>query len=325
MNLKPINRPADAGYVSEFVVVDFETANERRGSPCSVGYAVVEDMQITDSGAFLIRPPEFRFAGFNVSLHRITPEMCESASPWPDAFERLLAIVNDRMVVAHYAPFDIGVIRDACAATNTQCPELRFACTRQVARMVWPGLGSYSLPDVVRVSGAATFNHHDAESDALAAAHVALAATRETNASSFEEMLRTLRIVTGTLHDGMYTYAGGAYGGSHVSHHVPRSPSAGAVPDADHPFYGKKVVFTGGMVSMTRPMAQQAVVDMGGRAVTSVSKFTDYLVVGGEFHGLLNGHDKSSKLEAAIALRESGHQIEMLDEVDFLAVLLGGA
>jgi NAD-dependent DNA ligase len=64
---------------------------------------------------------------------------------------------------------------------------------------------------------------------------------------------------------------------------------------------------------------------MGGRAVTSVSKFTDYLVVGGEFHGLLNGHDKSSKLEAAIALRESGHQIEMLDEVDFLAVLLGGA
>lgn len=310
--------------MSEFVVIDFETANERRGSPCSVGYAVVKDMQVTGSGAFLIRPPEFRFAGFNVSLHGITPKMCESAPPWPDALGRLNSIVDGRMVVAHYAPFDIGVIRDACFVTNTRCPELQFACTRQVARMVWPGLGSYSLPDVVRACGAAKFNHHDAESDALAAAHVALAAARETNATSFDEMLRVLRIVIGTLHDGMYAHAGGVYDGSHVSHHVPRSPSAGAVPDEDHPFYGNKIVFTGGMISMTRPMAQQAVVDLGGRVATCVSKFTDYLVVGGEFHGLLDGHDKSSKLEEAIALRESGHQIEMLDEVDFLAVLQGG-
>jgi DNA polymerase-3 subunit epsilon len=63
--------------VTNAVVLDFETANERRGSPCVLGNAQLNGLEITGRSSLLIRPPEFRFEGFNVSLHGITAEMCE--------------------------------------------------------------------------------------------------------------------------------------------------------------------------------------------------------------------------------------------------------
>jgi len=307
-----------------FAVIDFETANEQRGSPCAVGYALVEGLEVVSSDAFLIRPPEFRFESFNVSLHGVTSDMCRSAPAWPDALGRLTDIIESRLVVAHYAPFDIGVIQDACALSDTPYPELRFACTRQISRCVWPELGSYSLPDVVSHCQAGEFDHHDAKADALAAAAIAAAATRAKGADSLDDLIDLLHIAVGTLHEGQYvgSHRPRSMQGGHGTYTaVPRNPSEGAVADPDHPFYGKKIAFTGGMMSMTRQQAQQAVVDVGGRGISSVSKLTDFVVVGGEFHGLLAGHEASSKLEKALDLREQGCKVELLDEVDFLSVL----
>jgi DNA polymerase III epsilon subunit-like protein len=310
--------------MTELIAIDFETANEDRGSPCAVGYAIFDERGVSDSGAFLIRPPEFRFDDFNISIHGITPKMCKNAPPWPSALGQLLEIVGDRTIVAHYAPFDIGVLRDACGYSEIPCPDLRFICTRQIARLVWPELGSYSLPDVVHVCGLGTFVHHDAQADATAAAGIAITAARISNSTTFDELLERYRIVTGTLRAGTYTGSNGTYLGSHVSHRIPRTPTEGAVLDEDHPFFGKKVIFTGGLMSMIRDHAQQAVMDVGGRPVTTVGKSSNYMVVGGEFHGLLQGH-QSSKLEKALALRKEGSAIELLDEIEFLALLRGGS
>jgi len=306
--------------VVDAVVIDFETANERRGSPCAFAYAQVDGLRVVESGSFLIRPPEFRFEGFNVSLHGITPAMCEHAPDWSESLQRIEAIVGSAIVVAHYTPFDIGVIRDACAATETECPELHFACTRQMSRLVWPGLGSYCLPDVVAVAGCELACHHQAEDDALAAAGIALAATRQKGCSSVPELLEQLGMRPGTLVGGFYTRST-----TPESRRVPRVPSDGVTFDPDHPFYGRNVVFTGGLMSMTRTVAQQAIVDVGGRSLTSVGKKADFVVVGGEFHGLLAGHEHSHKLEQALSLRDQGSNLELLNEVEFLALLRGGA
>ena len=303
------------------VVIDFETANERRGSPCSVGYAVISGLSVVESGAFLIHPPEMRFGGFNVSLHGITPAMCQDALAWPEALDRLEAIIATSLVLAHYTPFDIGVIRDTCADTGVLCPEMHFACTRSLARMVWPGLGSYCLPDVAAAAGVLLRSHHDAESDALAAGGVAIAAARLLGCGSVLEIYTKVGFYAGTLQGGLYsrsTIPG-------ASHRLPRIPSDGAAFDPHHPFYEHDLVFTGGMMSMTRHDAQQAVVDVGGRAMTSVGKKADFVVVGGEFHGLLAGHQHSQKMEKALELRASGQDLELLNEVEFLTLLRGGS
>ena len=73
------------------------------------------------------------------------------------------------------------------------------------------------------------------------------------------------------------------------------------------PLFGKKVVVTGTLESMSRDKAKEAVRKAGGDWVSSVSKNTDYVVV---------GSDPGSKAEKA---RELG--VKILDEKKFLKLI----
>ncbi len=76
--------------------------------------------------------------------------------------------------------------------------------------------------------------------------------------------------------------------------------SAAAPARAGGPFAGKTVVFTGAL-SMPRSQAEQIVKSQGGRAASSVSKSTDY-VVAGEDPG--SKHTKAQELGIAILTEE---------------------
>ena len=80
-------------------------------------------------------------------------------------------------------------------------------------------------------------------------------------------------------------------------------------PPADHPFAGKTVVVTGRLDSMSRPEAQSMIKSLGGKASSSVSRKTDYLVAGA---------DPGSKHATAVRLG-----VPVLDEEQFLRVLNG--
>jgi DNA ligase (NAD+) len=73
------------------------------------------------------------------------------------------------------------------------------------------------------------------------------------------------------------------------------------------PLAGKKFVFTGGLTAIPRRRAQELIEGLGARATGSVSKATDYVVV---------GEDAGSKAEDA---RRLG--VTILDEGAFLALL----
>ncbi len=73
------------------------------------------------------------------------------------------------------------------------------------------------------------------------------------------------------------------------------------------PLEGKKFVFTGRLDEFTRDEAKQAVEDLGGRATSSVSGETDYLVA---------GEDPGSKLDQA-----EKHDVKILNEQKFKDVL----
>ncbi len=73
------------------------------------------------------------------------------------------------------------------------------------------------------------------------------------------------------------------------------------------PFLGKTFVLTGGLTRMTRDEAKAAIRRLGGRVTSSVSKKTDYVVV---------GKDPGSKFEEAQRLG-----VTTLDEAAFLALL----
>jgi len=68
-------------------------------------------------------------------------------------------------------------------------------------------------------------------------------------------------------------------------------------------FEGKTFVFTGGLAKYTRAEAKKAVEELGGRATSSVSGETDYVVV---------GENPGSKLDEA-----RKNKVKVLDETEF--------
>ncbi len=84
-------------------------------------------------------------------------------------------------------------------------------------------------------------------------------------------------------------------------------PAEAARPAGNLPLAGKEFVLTGKLESFSRPEAEEKIKALGGSAKSSVTKKTDYVVV---------GEDPGSKADKA---RQLG--IRMLNETDFLELL----
>jgi len=80
-------------------------------------------------------------------------------------------------------------------------------------------------------------------------------------------------------------------------------------PLPEGPLSGKTIVITGGLASMSRSEAEHAARQAGARVASSVSKKTDFVVV---------GENPGSKHDRALQLG-----VETIDEQEFLARLKG--
>ena len=84
--------------------------------------------------------------------------------------------------------------------------------------------------------------------------------------------------------------------------------------DETHPLYGKLCVFTGTLDKMTRKEAMQLVVDVGGLVGDSVTKKTNYLILGNNDYCPTIKDGKSAKQKKAETLKLSGQDIDIISE-----------
>jgi DNA ligase (NAD+) len=82
------------------------------------------------------------------------------------------------------------------------------------------------------------------------------------------------------------------------------------------PFAGKAVVFTGRMTDLERPHAQEQVRALGGTTPTSLTKTTDYLVVGSQA-----SPEQLHKRNKAAEYNTKGGSIKVIEEETFLEML----
>jgi DNA polymerase-3 subunit epsilon len=164
---------------ADFVAIDFETADCRADSACALGLVRVRDGRVAERESWLIRPPRQRF--MFTYIHGITWERAKAAPGFGAVWREAAALLDGaELLVAHNARFDRNVLLRCCAAAEIPAPELRFACTVEVARRAW-GVRPTRLPDVCRYL-AIRLNHHDAGSDAHACAQIAIAALEDGHA-----------------------------------------------------------------------------------------------------------------------------------------------
>ncbi len=184
----------------DFVTIDWETANEHRASPCAIGLVVVRDGEIAESWSTLMRPPRGHgsFSTRNTTVHGLCADDIVSAprfvDVWPQIEDRLVGLP----VFAHNATFDMSVIQEATSAADLPCPALRFGCTLVLARQHYV-LPSYTLDAVATVADVPLDHHHDALSDALAAAGVLVTIAGETQVADLEDLFDLYRVSWGRL------------------------------------------------------------------------------------------------------------------------------
>lgn len=307
--------------VLNYTAIDFETANSYRGSPCAVGLVRVRHGEPVDQQRWLIRPPEQvdYFDPFNTALHGIDAEVVRDAARWRTVLPALVTYIGDDVVVAHNAGFDIGVIRFACAVDNIEWPEMRFLCTMVMARRAL-SLPSYRLPFVAEFCGFKVREHHDPLTDALGVVGIIKALADEAGVQGLADLAGAHRMSIGSMCRGIYKGSVATGEGSRGFTPIEVNPDA----DPDSYLYGRVVVFTGTLMSMTRDVARQECARVGAIPEQNTTKRTNVLVIGDINPAVLRPNSNlTGKARRAFDLQNNGQPIEVMTEDDFLRCLDG--
>lgn len=306
--------------MERFVAIDFETATDTRDSACALGWTVFEEGEPRETGGTLIDPeiPAGAWSEFNSVIHGIEPADVRGAPTFAVVWPHLATLAANAPLVAHYASFDLSVLRAALARYELEPAPLRYACSALLSRAAWPLMVSVSLPVVSRNLGL-LIAERSPEANARAGGEIATRAAAALGASHLDGALVAAGLHWGTVaSDLSWTPCGLPTGHVRAADLAPRTSEF----DPEHPFSGKTVVFTGALASMTRREAFQRVYDVGGRPGDGVTKETNVLVVGEQdIRHLADGETMSAKQRKAHDLRATGRDIQLIGEDDFLRAL----
>ena len=161
----------------DFTAIDFETANEQRGSACAIGVAVVRGGHIVETYQTLLRPRELRVDWRNFAVHGIPEASLRQAPTLADVWADLVPHLHWQPVVAHNSAFDVSVLEHALRDHALPVPAFHCLCSVKMARAAWPQLERHRLNHLADYFGL-ELDHHDALSDARACAEITVRALR---------------------------------------------------------------------------------------------------------------------------------------------------
>lgn len=299
----------------DFITLDFETATSQRDSPCEIGLTFVEGGQIRETKSWLIKPMYEEFDYFNILIHGIRPEHVANKPEFNELWNEIKPLVENKFLIAHNAGFDISVLRRTLEAYQLPFPTLNYSCSYMFSKKVWQGLPAYDLKTLCKVNNI-DLKHHRAGADSRATAELTLKAFEFADIKSIEDFPEKLKTSVGQLYDGGYRPSETKR--EYKPNDLTKIVGDPAKHNQDSIFYGRTVVFTGTLSSMVRAEAQQLIADTGAILGNSVTKDTDFLIVGQQDYRIVGDDGMSNKQEKAVKLIEKGSTLEIISEANFL-------
>lgn len=158
-----------------FAAIDFETANGKRTSICSVGVVIVKEGKIINKIYRLIRPAPNYYTQWTTAVHGLTYDDTIEADDFPEVWAEIKPLIDGLPLVAHNSPFDEGCLRAVHELYGMTYPPYKFYCTCRASRKVFgKELPNHQLHTVAARCGYDLTNHHHALADAEACAQIAL-------------------------------------------------------------------------------------------------------------------------------------------------------
>lgn len=312
-NQKPIIREhaIDALTSLNFTAIDLETANENRHSLCAIGIAKVRNGAVVHAWKQYVRPSELRMADINRSIHRIQEGDLKDAPMIVDIWDTFIEMLANEVVVAHNAEFDMDVLKQVAILHNRDQPTYRSLCTLKLSQVAFPELDDYRLDDVCRFLGL-SFRHHNCDEDAKACAEIAIRAIPRVSINKLDLDGRDL---TGKLAKvasrSKLSGWSAAFADKRMTRDLLQPELKGA--DPSHPFYAKRLVFTGDLSSMARAEAAERVKAFGADINTSISRKTQVVVMG--------AGAGPSKMTKILEFQRQGIDIWLVNEEEFLRLI----
>jgi exonuclease, DNA polymerase III, epsilon subunit family len=301
-----------------YVALDIETANDFRGSICSIGLVKFQDGNIIDTFYTLINPEE-EFDDFNIFIHGITPEDVRDSPTFPEVRKAIVDFIGSDIVVCHFAQFDMGALNDVYNKYQLDYDDIKYICSYRLAKVAMPGQLNYKLKNLSKTLNI-QLDHHNALSDAKASGLILDHLLSSNSFSDLKDFLKEYRYdKTGLLGQrGFNRKKDPRYKDNLI--YTPTEDEKAAM-DPDHYFYGLYFCFTGKLERMTRKEANKAVALVGGVPEKGVTNHTNILVVGEQDWRVVGLDGLSSKMKKAQSLLEKGHDIEIMTENDFIKLL----
>lgn len=158
--------------MSNYAVIDFETANADISSICQIGVVLVENGEITKEWSTLVKPIG-EFSNWNIKIHGITAEHVEDAPNFLSIYDELSSLIKNKIVVSH-GVFDKNVFTKVWQfyALDTELNITWLDATRIVRNVLPEYSGSgYGLQNIAKHFSITT-NPHDALDDAKTCAMI---------------------------------------------------------------------------------------------------------------------------------------------------------
>jgi DNA polymerase-3 subunit epsilon len=124
--------------------------------------------------------------------------MVQDAPAYSEVINQMLEFIDEDLLVAHNASFDMGVLAASAKAINHELPKLRYGCSLKIARKTY-NLESYRLNAVAYAIGHEEFEHHNALADSDACARIVIHAAQRHGVQDLPELLAATKVRLGAL------------------------------------------------------------------------------------------------------------------------------
>ena len=298
-------------FPSEYVVIDLETTgySPEYDKIIEIGAIKIQNGNVIDTFQQLVYPGR-KIDEFIQQLRGITNDMLANAPCIDDVLPKCADFVGNHVVLAHNANFDVNFLYDNYKEVLGKPFTNDFIDTMRIARELYPELPHHRLIDIAEYLGIEGSDFHRALNDCeyTYKCYECMKKTIQDNYNNFEEFRKLY--LSKKYNNNKYN--NNKY--SKLKMDLSKLVADNNNFDETHPLYKKVCVFTGSLEKYTRQEAAQIVVNFGGLCGNSVTRKTNFLILGNNDYFSTMKKGKSSKQIKAEEYKLKGQDIEIISE-----------
>lgn len=256
-----------------------------------------------DTFQSLVRPSE-EIDEFIEELTGITNEELKKANDINTVLPFFKNFISSYILVGHNVNFDVNFLYDAFYENIGYEMQNDYIDTLRIARKILPELNHHRLDDLIIHYSLSARDFHRALGDCKKTSLVFDNLKKDifSKFSNIDEFKRSFKTASRRVD-------------------LTKITAETTTFDENNPLYGKVCVFTGTLEKMARKEAAQIVANMGGINGNTVTKKTNFLILGNNDYCKSIKDGKSNKQKKAEELILNGQDLIIIPETEFYEII----